>query len=128
MVKTTWIGEGSFKPDDTTTIVFSAKKKGGGKKESGVAVILRREAHEALDPYTPVSGRTIVVRLKAKPKQLTIIQVYAPPSTHSESTIDDFYTALDKVAKGDIWIVMGDPNAKVGKMEDTKCGLGKFEL
>ena len=33
-----------------------------------------------------------------------------------------------KVAKEDICIVTGDLFARVGKMEDTKCGKGKFGL
>ena len=77
------VGEGSFKPDNIKTIVFPGREK--GKKEIGVAVILRGEAHKALDSYIPVSDRIIVERLKAKPKSLTIIKVYAPTLTHSES-------------------------------------------
>ena len=62
---------------------------------------------------------------------MTIVQVYVPTSSHDEETID-FYgqlqETLDKVSKGDICIIMGDLNAKVGRMEDIKSGIGKFGL
>jgi len=58
--------------------------------------------------------------------------VYAPTSTHDEKTKDEFYDQLqatiNKVNKGDICIVMGDLNAKIGRGEDIKCGIGKFGL
>ena len=80
----------------------------------------RRNQRKALDAY------------QAKPKPMTIIQVYAPTSSHDEETIDRFYDqlqeTLDKVSKGDICIIMGDLNAKVGRMEDIKSGIGKFGL
>ena len=72
----------SLKPEDDTTIAYSGKEK--GKKELGVAIILRGEPRKALDAYTPVSDRIIAERLKAKPKPMTIIQVYAPTSLHDE--------------------------------------------
>ena len=53
-------------------------------------------------------------------------------SSHDEDTIDRFYDqlqeTLDKVSKGYICIIMGDLNAKVGRMEDIKSGIGKFGL
>ena len=109
--------EGEFKPEDDTTIVYSGKEK--GKKEPGVAIILRGEPRKALDAYRPVSDRIIAVRLKAKPKPMTIIQVYAPTSSHDEETIDRFYDqlqeTLDKVSKGDIWHNYGRPECQSWK-------------
>ena len=70
--------------------------------------------------------------LKAKPKPITIIQIYAPTSSSDENIIEQFYdqlqTTVDKVSKGDISIIMGDLNAKIGEGEDTRCGIGKFGL
>ena len=41
---------------------------------------MKSASRKALAAYTPISDRIIIVRLKAKPKPLTIIQVYAPTS------------------------------------------------
>ena len=111
--------------------MYSGKES--GKSESGVAIVLNGEARKSLDAYTPVSD-CMSARLNAKPKHLTVIQVYAPTSTRDECTKDQFYDQLqiqatvDKVNKGDICIVMGDLNSKVGQGEDTKCGIEKFGL
>ena len=115
LCETRWKGEGLFKPDKTSTVVYSGKES--GKSESGVAIILRGEAQKALDAYTPISDRIVTVRLKAKPKPITIIQFYAPTSSSDENIIEQFYdqlqTTVDKVSKGDISIIMGDLNAKI---------------
>ena len=130
LCETRWKGEGLFNPDKTTTVVYSGKES--GKSESGVAIVLKGEARKSLDAYTPISDRIVTARLNAKPKPLTVIQVYAPTSTQDECTKDQFYDQLqatvDKVNKGDICIVMGDLNAKVGEGQDTKCGIGRFGL
>ena len=50
---------------------------------------------------------------------LAVVQVYAPTSDHSDEELEEFYasvqSALKKVDKRDIKIVLGDFNAKVGK-------------
>ena len=130
LCETRWKGEDLFHPDKTTTVVCSGKES--GKSESGVAIVLKREAHKSLGAYTPVSDRIVTARLNAKPKPLTVIQVYAPTSTHDECTKNQFYDQLqatvDKVNKGDICIVMGDLNARDGQGEDTKCGIEEIVL
>jgi len=66
----------------------------------------------------PISSRLICIRIAAKPKNITVIQIYAPTSTSSESEIEQFYaelcSAIDDTPKKDVLIVQGDWNAKVG--------------
>ena len=68
--------------------------------------------------WTPVSDRIITARFKTFARNITIVQVYAPTnnatSEEKESFYDQLSTTLDKIRKGDIKIVMGDLNAKVG--------------
>ncbi|XP_072016995.1 craniofacial development protein 2-like [Amphiura filiformis] len=128
--ETKWKGEGSFQPDKNTKILFSGKPS--GKKENGVAIILKGAACKAFASYNPISDRLITVRLLAKLKPITILQAYAPTSSHDDASIEEFYeqmqSVLDKIKKGDVCVVMGDMNAKVGEGEDKKCGIGKFGL
>ena len=67
----------------------------------------------------PVSSRLKSIRLGAAPCNITIIQVYAPTSTHDDSEVDHFYQQLqetiNQTPKKDILVVQGDWNAKVGK-------------
>ena len=62
---------------------------------------------------------------------MTLIQVYATTTTHSEEVIENFYNNLQAVIdsiKTDLWLVMGDFNSKVGDQADMECGLGAFGL
>ena len=62
----------------------------------------------------------MVIRLYVKPKNITLIQVYAPTAAAKE-VVRVFYEDLEQVIKnilkGDITIMMGDSNAKVGKQD-----------
>lgn len=65
------------------------------------------------------SDRFTLVRLKGKPTDIVIIQVYTPTTMSGEEEIDKFYEPLEKSKKQckstDITIIMRDLNAKVGK-------------
>ena len=67
----------------------------------------------------PVSTRLIVIRLRASPFNITIIQAYAPTSDYDDDAVEDFYDPLqeifDQSPKKDILVVSGDWNAKVGE-------------
>ena len=66
----------------------------------------------------PISIRIITIRLRAKPLNIKIIQVYAPTTDYDDEQIEQFYnqiqTVVDKVNKKDTLIIQGGWNAKVG--------------
>src|ERR1043165_6219074 len=61
----------------------------------------------------------LMVRVNAKPRNISIIQVYAPTTTNTEEDVNLFYEEvvkmIRKVPRRDILIVMGDFNAKGGE-------------
>ena len=65
--------------------------------------------------YEPISDRVLVVRLKAKPRNITMIQVYGPTTAAMDEEMErfyqDLYQAVKQVPKGDMLLVMGDFNA-----------------
>ena len=67
----------------------------------------------------PVSSRLVVIRLRASPFNITIIQAYALTSDYDDDAVEDFYDhlqeILDQSPKKDILVVLGDWNAKVGE-------------
>ena len=69
--------------------------------------------------YWPVSERNIMLKLKAKPFDITIIQTYMPTSSSTEEEIEEHYEEIEKMMKevksSDVLIIMGDFNAKIGK-------------
>ena len=66
-----------------------------------------------------VNSRIISIRIKAKPINITIIQVYAPITSHSDEETEMFYETLEETIartwKKDITIIIGDWNAKIGE-------------
>ena len=73
----------------------------------------------------------ISVRLKGKPFNITVIQVYAPTNNAEEAEVERFYEDLQDLLKltpkKDVLFIIGDWNAKVGSQE-TPGVTGKFGL
>ena len=73
----------------------------------------------------------ISVCLQGKPFNITVIQVYAPNSNTKETEVERFYEdlqdLLELTTKKDVFLLIGDWNAKVGSQE-TPGVTGKFGL
>ena len=79
-----------------------------------------------------VSKITLIsVRFQGKPFNITVIQVYAPPSNTEEAEVQWFYEdlkdLLELTPKKDILFIIGDWNAKVESQEIPGV-TGKFGL
>ena len=80
----------------------------------------------------PVSSRLITIHPWASPFNFTIVQVYAPTTTHFVEEIEDFYQEMLEVIvetpKEDILSVQGDWNAKIGEdaQKDWKSTCGPY--
>ena len=63
------------------------------------------------------------MRLNAKPRNITLIQVYGPMTAamgeEMERLYQDLSQAVKQVPKGDMLLVMGDFNARVGRREPS---------
>ena len=62
----------------------------------------------------------MMLKLQAKPFNINIVQVYAPTEDHPDDTAEFFYVevrVLEYAKSGEVTIIMGDTNAKVGKLE-----------
>jgi len=131
--ETFWEREGEF----MTSIPGSNEKfrviySGGLKRRRGVGMILRENVGKSVLNYQLISDRIMVVRVKAEPVNLLIIQAYAPCEDAEEEEKDGFYEAMDQVIsqsrKGrECLIVMGDFNGKVGNIKDDDI-VGPYGL
>jgi len=86
-----------------------------------VAVWIHRKIAEALVGYEPISDQVLVVQLSAKPRNITLIQLYGPTTAATDQEMRWFYQylsqAVEQLPKRDMLLVMGDFNAKVGRRE-----------
>ena len=84
----------------------------------GVGVILDSETSKAIKGFWTVSDRFITVKLKGKPLDIGLIQIYAPSADKDEEEVEIFYKTVKKAMKQlksqDIKNVMGHFNSKVG--------------
>ena len=64
----------------------------------------------------------ISVRFQGKPFNITVIQAYAPTSNTEEAEDEWFYEdlqdLLELTPKKDVFFIIGDWNAKVGRQEN----------
>jgi len=82
--------------------------------------------------YNLVNDRIISVRIQGKSINTTFLQVYAPTAESDKEAHNDFYGKLqdtvDSIPRGDIMVIMGDFNAKVGSSNESRAmgghGLG----
>ncbi|XP_044574118.1 craniofacial development protein 2-like [Drosophila ananassae] len=106
-----WSGKGATTTSQSNLVLHSGSSDGG---RNGVGIYVSR----TLISWNPVSDRIITARFRCNARHITIVQCYAPTEDASDDIKDDFYNALisslNKVIRGDIKILMGDFNAKVG--------------
>jgi len=86
-----WERHEHFTTLEDHTIVYSGDKVQG---QEGIAVWLHQRIAGTLIGYEPVNSRIVVVRLNAKPRCISLIQVYAPTAVSSEEQTQQFYQDL----------------------------------
>ena len=100
-------------------------------RRNGVTIIVNKRAQKAVLGYNLKNNRMISLRLKGKPLNITVIQVYALTSNAEEAEVELFYEdlqdLLELTPKKDVLFIIGDWNAEVGSQE-TPGITGKFGL
>ena len=92
-----WNEQGHFTTLDGHTIVYSDRLTQG---MSEVAVWIHRKIAGALVGYEPISDRVLVVRLKAKPRNSTLIQVYGPTTAATDEIMERLVSSSQTSPQG----------------------------
>lgn len=126
-----WSGQGHFRPEEGGTFIYSGRETSG---YGGVGIYLAKQTAKALMGYNPISDRVISVRPQGRPKNITLIQVYAPTSASTQEEAEEFYdtvkNAIDGTPTRDMLVLMGDFNAKIGEGAEPRenATIGQFGL
>ena len=84
-----------------------------------VGFLINKENVKMIMNFNQFNERVATMRLHATPFNVTIIQVYAPTTDHSDEEIEHFYNKLQstisEIDKSDIIVIQGDWNATIGK-------------
>jgi exonuclease III len=119
--ETRWNGAGQITLSEETKILFSGNLEEDANKERGVAFMLNERAAKALIEWESTSDRIMWSRFRAKFRNITVINVYAPTNSKETEAKDIFYEQIQAILhklqrkhKRDIIIIIGDWNAKVG--------------
>ena len=131
-----WPGHGGAQFGNDVIVYSGSASDDPHHRRRGVAVVLSeggasawRFANSVMDP---VSERMLRLRLKCHTGYLSLIAVYAPtnePANEEESIA--FYEELQecvwRVPRGDMLLILGDFNARVGNDSSTWHGtIGRF--
>lgn len=110
-----WKGSGERRAATGEFLLYSGHES---QSERGVGLLLTAKAKKSLLSWDPVSDRILTARLSASPRNVTMVQVYAPTNPSTDEVKAAFYDSLshtlDLTPRGDVVILLGDMNAKVG--------------
>ncbi|XP_035698817.1 craniofacial development protein 2-like [Branchiostoma floridae] len=124
VAETHWTGSGFFSTTDGEMVIYS----GGKIHRAGVAVLLSKAVAKIMISYKAVNERILLVRIKASPFNMYMVQVYAPTTDAPDEEVDRFYEEVKQLLlecpSQDMALVLGDFNAKVGadRLEADVCG------
>ena len=89
-----WLACGKLTTEKENKVWWSRKEK---NYEAGVGFVVHKHYMGSVLECEPISCRTIRIRLAASPKNLSIIQVYAPTTDRPDEEVDAFYSQLENV-------------------------------
>ena len=89
--------------------------------KNGVGFLIHKDIKDFVTKFKPISSRICTSRLRAKPLNISIIQISAPTSDYTDEQIEMFYSWLQDVIDKDMLIIQRDWDVKIGTDSLTNC-------
>ncbi|VDP53897.1 unnamed protein product [Schistosoma curassoni] len=118
--ETHWTQVGQQRLASAELLLYSGYDEENAPHTQGVALMLSKQARNALIGWESHGPRIIKASFKTKKEgiSMNVIQCYAPTNGYNEDTKNQFYYRLQSIVENcptkDLTILMGDLNAKVG--------------
>ncbi|VDP33190.1 unnamed protein product [Schistosoma margrebowiei] len=118
--ETHWTQVGQQRLTSGELLLYSGHEEENAPHTQGVALMLSKQAQNALIGWESHGPRIIKALFKTKKEGITMnnIQCYAPTNDYNEDAKDQFYNRLQSIVgkcqTKNLTILMGDFNAKVG--------------
>ena len=128
LAETSMTGTGELATDDGHKVYYS----GQDRHFEGVRLLVRKDLTDSVINYSTIFSSIISIRVKAKPINITINQVYTPTTNYSDNEIKDFYETIEKVIhdspRNYFIIIQGDLNANIGRNAQANGCVGRFGI
>lgn len=125
--ETRYTGHGE-RLDPDYKLYYSSHSNGYG----GTGFYVSSKIQGSVIDFKPVSERLCTLRIRGRIFNISLICAYAPTEDATPEKKEDFYGQLeglyDSVPKGDVKIVLGDLNAKIGREANYFPTIGRFSL
>lgn len=123
-----WTGSGSCTRNNMILYYSGTDNK---NHISGVGIMINKCFQRNVITFIPYNDRMMLLKLRAHPLNINLVQVYAPTSDSNDADIEKFYADLEELLKNnkrhEVTIIMGDFNAKIGRGKVDNI-VGKFGL
>ena len=72
---------------------------GGEEHRNGVGFFVKKQIEKHILGYWALSERNMMLKIKAKPFDIAIIQTYAPTTSHSDEEVELHYEEMQRMLK-----------------------------
>ena len=119
-----WLYQGEHFTQYASCFIYSGNKQ---TRRYVAGFLITPKARRSLLEAQPLSERIIKARFKTKFRSVTLFQCYAATEPDDDATKDKFYdrlaTSVNKTPKGDLILILGDFNAKLGSNNGAESSM-----